>query len=138
MVTRRGRFLLELRRVSDGVTRFDDQVVAGAPGFIVEQELEHDGAGRLGHRQGPVVAGHAIHGHAFFPAQARAFAADEQGVAESDVDLGRDGGDNGFGLRLLHGGPGDRLLRGLGGRFGGFRRRGERLGGLGFLVHGDT
>ena len=129
---------LEARRDGHALARGHDEVIAGAPGEVVDQHLEGDRRGGVLDARGPEAGADAIHGDALVPAQARAGAAEEEVVAEADVDLG---GDEGHGrlAGLLLGGSGgfDRGLggfHGLGRSLGGGGRSGGLLGGL---FHGD-
>ena len=69
-----------------------DEILAGRPSQIVYQEFEYDRGGGFGQCDGPVVVGDVVEWNAFFPAKARAIAADIEGVAEANIDLGGDQG----------------------------------------------
>src|SRR5262245_50421179 len=81
----------EGRHHFDLFARADHEVCAFGPNGIVQQQLERQ---LFGARRGPApgIAIDALARHAPFPAQTGSLAAKINGVAETDIDLGLDGG----------------------------------------------
>jgi len=62
----------------------------GALDGIVFVELKGDGSGRFGGFPAPFADGDKLEGNAFFPREARAFAANEEAVANANIGGGEE------------------------------------------------